>query len=341
MSSKRYAIIFLILMALLTGLFLLKDMKQDDTSENKVRSFHVERPEEVQLIFMTDRTGDKQIYLRKQENGSWTVNDEYPASKKRVDFLLNETMANLKVQGPAPKAAVDNVISYMSINGIKVEVYTENLDNPELTYTVGNTTPSQLGTYFKLPNDNTPMIIQIPGFDGFVNSRYSLELDDWISRRVFASTKEEIKSVSVNYPDSAKNFKLSKTASGNIDFTSEITDVNNGAVKSYLNLFERLNFETYVYTTSDSLKDSLLQAIPFCTIRVESTNRGVDELQFYTKKSHDKMHGLYDKDGNKLAHDPSRFYALYNKMDRVLIVQDYTFGKVLQTASNFSLSQAE
>jgi hypothetical protein len=328
-------------MALLTGLFLLKDMKENKGSEVKERSFHVEHPEDVQLIFMTNRTGDKQIFLRKQEDGSWTVNDEHPASKKRVDFLLNETMANLAVQGPAPKAAIDNILSYMSINGIKVEVYTEDLDKADLTYTVGNTTPSQLGTYFKLPGDNTPMIVQIPGFDGFVNSRYSLELDDWISRRVFASTKEEITSVEVSYPDSSKNFRLNKTASGDIDFTSEITDVNNGAVKSYLNLFERLNFETYVYTTSDSLKDSLLLAIPFCTIRVESTNRGVDELKFYMKKAHEKMHGLYDKDGNALAHDPSRFYALYNKMDRVLIVQDYTFGKVLQTAGNFSLSQAE
>mgnify|MGYP005664211907 FL=1 len=47
------------------------------------------------------------------------------------------------------------------------------------------------------------------------------------------------------------------------------------------------------------------------------------------------MHGLYDKDGNALAQDPSRYYALYNKIDRVLIVQDYTFNKVLKTAEDF------
>jgi len=49
------------------------------------------------------------------------------------------------------------------------------------------------------------------------------------------------------------------------------------------------------------------------------------------------MHGLYDNEGNQFANDPSRFYALYNKLNRVLIVQDYTFGKVLLTAEDFKL----
>ncbi|MBO6515529.1 MAG: hypothetical protein JJ975_03170 [Bacteroidia bacterium] len=337
MTSKRYALLFLILLIAVGGLLWLKQRPEVTQGNEDQQNFAVSNPDEVSLIFMTDQSGDKQIYLRKQPDGTWTVNNSFVASEKRVNFLLNETMSNLKVQGPAPKAAVENVLSYMSIHGIKVEVYTSNPSAPELVYMVGNTTPSQLGTYYKLPGDNLPMIVQIPGFNGFLNSRYDLNEDVWISRALFASNKDQIKSIKVSYPDSLQSFGMTKKPDGNIDFTASLEAVNTGAVKSYFNLFGKLNFETFYNTTSDSLKNALKAKQPFCTIRLESENRGVDELAFYQKESHEKMHGLYDKEGNELAHDPSRFYALSNKFKRVLIVQDYTFGKVLQTAKDFSL----
>ncbi|MFT5513739.1 MAG: hypothetical protein ACI8SE_002148, partial [Bacteroidia bacterium] len=209
---------------------------------------------------------------------------------------------------------------------------------PSKVYLVGNTTPTQLGTYFKFPGENLPMIMQIPGFNGFVNLRYELDEDEWVSPTVFGSTKSEIESVEVTYPEPSKNFRIDRRPGDKFAMTSErITEENKntGAIKSYMTLFEKLNYETFVFTESDSLINSLRAAIPFCTILVKSTNRGTDELKFYPKKSGEKMHGLYDEQGNALVHDPSRYYALYNKMDRVLIVQDYTFGDVLKTSSDF------
>ncbi len=337
MSSKRYAFIVLFLILALVGLYFLKDKSKDIEETDNMTEFAIDHPEDVTLLFMTDQSGENQIYLKKQNDGTWTVNDNHIAWQKKVDFLIKETMVKIKVQGPAPKAAVENILSYMSINGIKVEVYKGGTENPDRVYIVGNTTPSQLGTYFKIPGDHSPMIIQIPGFNGFVNSRYSLKLDDWISRTVFGSVKSQIEEVMVSYPDSTKNFSMIQKEDGNIDFTASIDNVNNGAVKSYLSLFEKRNFETFINTTSDSLKKALLEKTPFCTIRVKSSNREIDELKFYTKKPHEKMHGLYDNEGNQFANDPSRFYALYNKLNRVLIVQDYTFGKVLLTAEDFKL----
>lgn len=337
MGTKKYALLFLVLILILGGLYFFKMKADKQPDSTSLPDFKIENPEDVTLLFMTDQSGENQIYLRKQEDGSWTVNNKFPASEKRVNFLLFETMSKLAVQGPAPKAAVSNVLSYMSINGVKVEAYGNDQTKPSMVYMVGNTTPSQLGTYYKLPGDNLPVIVQIPGFNGFLNSRYSLEEDYWISKRVFGSKKEDIEEVIVTYPDSTQNFSMIQKDDGNIDFTASIDAINTGAVKSYLNLFEKLNFETFVYTTSDSLINALREETPFCKITVKSKNRGVDELAFFQKKSHEKMHGLYDKDGNELAHDPSRFYGLYNKFDRVLIVQDYTFGKVLQTAENFKL----
>lgn len=338
MQSKRYAFIFIALVAILGGLYFLKSKPKTADIPADFQDFAIEQTEEVTLIFMTDQSGDKQIYLKKQDDGTWTINDKHIAWQKKVDFLLQETMAKVEVQGPAPEAAIPNILKYMSINGIKVEVYRNNQPDPDKVYIVGNTTPTQLGTYFKFSGDHKPMIMQIPGFNGFVNSRYELDEDEWVSPTVFGSPKSDIESVTVSYPDSKKSFTINHLPDDKYTMTSEIIsdeNKNTGAIKSYLNLFEKLNYETFVFTKTDSLKDALKNSSPFCTITVNSKSRGTDELKFYLKNSNEKMHGLYDEDGNALVSDPSRYYALYNKIDRVLIVQDYTFGKVMQTADQF------
>ena len=163
MQSKRYVLIFIALLAILGGLYFLKKQPKTGNTPGDYQDFAVDQTNEVTMIFMTNQSGDKQIFLRKQADDSWTINDKHPAWQKKVNFLLNETMAKVEVQGPAPKAAVPNILKYMSINGIKVEVYRNNQPEPSKVYIVGNTTPTQLGTYFKFPGESKPMIMQIPG----------------------------------------------------------------------------------------------------------------------------------------------------------------------------------
>ena len=338
MRPRSHLFILIALILLGVGLFVLRSQNQKAANQNVLPSFAIENPDDVTLIFMTNQTGDKQIYLKKQSDGTWTVNDSFVASQSKVRFLLEETMSNLHTDGPAPKAAFDNIISYMSINGIKVEAYTGG-DQPEMVYIIGNTTPNQLGTYYKKPGDETPYIVDLQGFNGFLNVRYELEEDRWISRTVFSSIKEQIDSVSVEYPEASRSFKMIQPEIGTFVTASEIIKENNkntGAIRSYFTLFEKLNFETFVFTESDSLYNALNAAQPFCTITVNSKNRGKDELKFFKKDAYEKMHGLYDENGNPLVNDPSRYYALYNKLNRVLIVQDYTFGKVMKEAKDFT-----
>ncbi|MCB9261221.1 MAG: DUF4340 domain-containing protein [Flavobacteriales bacterium] len=341
MSSKKYLLILILLVAAAVGLYVLRGQKLN--SHKNTEDFYIENPDKVEMIFMTNLLGDKQIFLKKSADGNWTVNDSFPANKKEVDFLLNGTMAKLRTTGPVPNAAKQNIIKAMAIDGIKVEIY-ENGKNPIKTYIVGGTTPSLLGTYFKNEGNVDPKIVAIPGEEGFVNIRYSLDLDNWISRTIFDSKRLDIEEVEVIYGETPLHgFKMVQNSDGNIDFTAEKFDekmLNGAAVKSYLNNFELKNFEGFIYA-NDSLKDSLLKTTPYCTIRLKSKNRGVDELKFYRKKSYEKMHGLYDSQGNQLAYDPDRFYGIYNKLGRVLIVQDYTFSKNLRSVNNFLLTNPE
>ncbi|MFT5513689.1 MAG: hypothetical protein ACI8SE_002098, partial [Bacteroidia bacterium] len=93
MQSKRYVLIFVALLALLGGLYFLKSKPKTNDTPQDFQDFAIENTDDVTLIFMTNQVGDKQIYLRKQEDNTWTINDKFTAWQKKVDFLLNETMA--------------------------------------------------------------------------------------------------------------------------------------------------------------------------------------------------------------------------------------------------------
>jgi hypothetical protein len=264
------------------------------------------------------------------------LNDKYPASEKQLRILLFETMAKISIKGMVHKNARKNVIGRMASTGVKVEAF----KGKELvkTYYVGGTTPDLMGTYFWMPGSENPMIVQIVGLDGFLNTRYNLDEDVWISRSIFSTKKENIKNVTVQYPSNPNNsFSITQDRENIILGSSNESSrsANLGALKSYLNHFEKLNFENFTENLTPHEIDSISQQTPIAIIRLEQSNGTFDELTIYPKGSFEEMRGLYTESGEKLAHDPDRYYAKWSKLDRLLLIQDYTFNKVLKTHEDF------
>lgn len=333
--NKRWLILSLLLIVLASLLWLRK-MSVTDHSENAIHDFAIHEPATISRVFMVNKAGDH-VDLKKNGNG-WTLNDSFDAWQSRVESLLNETISKVKVKGTVPKAARNNVLRRMEISGIKVEIYTGNTSKPELVYYVGGTTPDLLGTYFLKEGDKDPFVLYLPDLNGYLSTRYSLDLDDWISRSVFASSKEEIKSVEVVYPGNSQlSFKINQVDSTLMleGVSGNTSEVNGSALRSYLNLFDVLNFEGYIDSKSDRFNDSLRKTLPVCIIKVISTNRGTDILSIYEKPIDERTGALYDKSGNPLTQDTDKYFAFYNKLNRLLLIQDYTFGKVMVRRQDF------
>ncbi|MCB0733098.1 MAG: DUF4340 domain-containing protein [Flavobacteriales bacterium] len=322
---------FILLGALIVVLGILVYLRQTaETTQSDLasREFAIKSGDDISRIFMVDQEGNR-IDLKRQSGNSWTVNDSFEAWQSHVDFLIDETLEKVAIKGPVPKAARDNVIRRMIITGIKVEVYT-NGDEPEMVYYVGGTTPDQLGTYFKHPDDQDPFIVHIPGFNGYLNVRYSLDLDDWISRTVFASERDQIKSVRVEYPSEPLNsFKITNGEQFDVEMDASVAGpLNKGLIKTFLSSFSKLNFEGYDDSKNPRYIDSLKNTVPLIILTVESFNRGITKMTVYPKPMDERTGTLYDKDGNQLAVDADRYYAFVNDRDRLLLIQDYTFGQV-------------
>ena len=59
-----------------------------------------------------------------------------------------------------------------------------------------------------LENSSEPYVVSIPGFNGYLSSRFSCEENDWKDKIIFNYDKNEIESVHLNYRDTIHSFKI-------------------------------------------------------------------------------------------------------------------------------------
>lgn len=335
--KKKSILIFILLAAGFMAWYLLRPTRKG-TSDKSKTAFAIENTNDIDKIFISHKTEGK--VLLEKKNGIWIVNGKYEAFKPTIDFLLNETLKKIRVKGPVPKPARDIVIASMATMAFKIEIYAKG--ELEKVYYVGQPTTDMMGTYMYLEGSDEPYITNIPGFDGFLSSRYPVDEKEWVSKVIFDYKPEQILSVDVNYPsDVNAGFTVTrKNNKGDFDISAAKTapngTMNYAAVKSYFGMFGFKCAEAFVELTPHKL-DSMKKSVPFCIITLKDSNTVTRKLTVYKRVSSDRDHSLRDTKGNRLAYDPSRFNALLDDDNRVMIIQDLVFDPIMINFSDFFL----
>ena len=206
----------------------------------------------------------------------------------------------------------------MSTSGVKIEIYTNN-KKPLKKYTIGHSTSNHLGTYMLLDKGETPYIMHIPGFNGFLSPRYGIignRIDEnkWRNTTIFNLNNKEIKNISVNhinYPDSS--FYLSIDKKILFDNNQNKIPYNAQKVKQFINHFQKLNCEVFKKD-----KSILFNSNPIHIMIVNSdTLRTYEMNNSIIKKKEDNF-------------NIQRMYATLNNGE-LMLIQNYVFNKVLIT----------
>ncbi|HEY9115366.1 MAG TPA: hypothetical protein VIN10_11760, partial [Bacteroidales bacterium] len=205
-KNKIYLIVVILLVAV--ALTILVTYRYS-TLDQRESDFGVRDTATVTRIFMADKQLNK-VELLKTSRG-WLLNGKYPASSEMMEMLLG-TLKSLKVKAPVSLASRDNVITRMAAIGIKVEVYQDDyrinlfdkiklFKHEKLTkvFYVGDATQNNLGTYMLMEDASQPFIVFIPGFRGFLYTRFSTQADDWKSHVVFNEKLIDIEKVELNF----------------------------------------------------------------------------------------------------------------------------------------------
>lgn len=331
--KKSLIVLSILLVAAIISLPIIDYIKKPKLKE--LKDFAIQNPETVDSIFLANRTGDY-VTLRKQTDGNWTANNAFNASPDKIALLL-KTMNKLEAKNPVAMSAQKSVVADLSTTGVKVEIYQGGKKSK--TYYVGGTTADQMGTFMYMDGSTIPFVVHIPGFRGYLTSRYMVQAREWRDKAIFSTPVDKLAAVSVTYPDSAfKSFELKKTPA-NV-FTVSQKGLVAGKTKQllakqYVALFDKITFEDYIEGYSKNYTDSLRGAKPLAIVTVQKTDGKNATLRVYYKPVTSDTKTLFDKNGNQLVYDTDNYFALIDGSPELITVQDYIFRHVFKGYKDF------
>ncbi len=336
MKKNTPILIITLILAAIAAFFLLTQRKA--TVKEELKDFAINDTASITKIFIADKQ-NHQLTLQRQSNKKWMVNNKFYAQSDIINTLLT-TMKDLRVRTRVGKMEFNSVINSMAASAVKCEIYTNDAGKPAKVYYVGYETKDLLGTYMLLDGSTTPFVMEIPGFNGYLNSRYVTDEQVWREHIVFDYKPEEISSITLNYtlePEKSfkigtegKPFKVSSPVTG-----EAIAAPDSVALDSYLGFFQFINFEGFDTEFSQHERDSLFRTVPLYTITVKDKSGKENSIKIYPKPISQRSLTQTDPEGKPLKYDLDRMYALVNDGQDFVVIQQYVFGKLFRQLSDF------
>lgn len=349
MNKKNLLILFIAIVLLIVAVFFITS-QSNSTLSGKENNFAVEDTSSVTRIFLADKSGH-QILLNRNDNGLWMVNDSLESLQEKVYTLL-ETIKGIDVQRPVSNKAHNGVISRLAASSVKVEVYQKvhyiNFFNEiklfpyeknTRTYYVGGETQDKMGTYMLIEGAENPYIVGIPGFRGFVSTRYTALLADWRHHRIFESRINEINQLKVVYKENPESsFRIENIDNRafklyDISKKRYLSQFDTVKVIEYLTSYRNIRFE---YLMNERLRDSRIDSIanqqPVHIIELKRQD-GVSQR---VETHYMPANGRLDLDGNPLHYNPDKMYAFINGGADIVTVQFFVFDKLFKPIGYFT-----
>lgn len=328
---KKNRILFGLIVVLGIVTIILLSRNSNSSIRRELRDFAVEDTASIDRIFMV-RKDNQQVTLTRL-NDHWMVNDKYVARTDAIGNLL-KTLNRMRVKSPVSTSMLDNAVRMLATRNTKVEVYHKK--KLLKTFYVGGPTQDQMGTFMMLEGSSKPFVIDIPGFTGYLSTRFFVEEMGWRSTGIFKYNFNDIKAISVINEDNPKaSFHLA--SSGNNRYKLTLPEginipgtLDTVGVRFYISQFEKVNFEFFADNTPQRIKDSLLAAKPYRILTLED-NAGITTKVIAWKRL---GNGKLDNDGNPLIWDDERMWALIDDKSWV-VIQFYVFNSLFANSNNF------
>jgi hypothetical protein len=304
LKNKRLFLILILLFALV--FFLVKSKKEKGTIPGSQKDFALSDTSEIDKIFLADKAGHSLLLEKRSQE--WVVNKKFPARKDVLQNLLY-TLKNVEVKMPVANAAFNSIIAQLAASAIKVEIYKKG--SLLKTYYVGGPTQDLLGTFMLMDKADRPFIMHIPGFNGYLTTRYSPVEEIWKERILFKGNEKDIASIKIDYPKNPeKSFLLDVNKKMAYTASNKKVNVSDSVLKAYLLFFNNTPFETWAIEQNKLQVDSILALPPLAIVEVAYTTERKISCKLYPMK------------------DSNRLYAKVENTE-LLIVQHYVFDKIL------------
>lgn len=322
---------YIIITFLLAGLSIFLFLRQKKSTLNRALSdFSVKDTAAVDKIFLADMQGVQVTLVR---NGrKWQIDGKQDARMDAVQIML-ATLHDLKVKYPVAKAAFNNIIKDMATSSVKVELYSGGKKTK--TIYVGSPTKDHDGTYMMLEGSSTPFVVEIPGFQGYLSTRFFTSPNQWRASVLLSYNIAQIKELEVilhTNPASSFSIHVDKDASqSRFRFTlfdakkQVVSRFDTSLVMQYLSAYKQVNYEFIADQISKTKLDSALTR-PYLSLLitdVSSKKKKIDVLAIPMPP------GSTNRGGESIAYDDERAYVLAdNNRKEIFIGQYFVFDRL-------------
>ena len=335
----RKTILYLVVLGILGFAIYYFLISNNDTSYNTAEAgFTVKDTGNIGRIFLVSNDGEA-ITLDRTDSG-WVVNKKYKALASTLDLLMT-TMYQQAPLYPVTKAAYEDVVKTLSTDGTKIELYGRDGKKIKVFY-VGGVALNNTGTNMLMDGAKMPYVVQVPGFVGYLSSRYTTKLTDWRDRTVFNIPQSEIKSISMHYDSKPGNSFLVTRENDSFTVKPEDDKLVKGApgqnsrrAKIYATYFSDVNCEGYLNGLPDM--DTTLRTAP-----KQST---IDIIGLHGQHQHADIYWMaINKRSKNVANTPvdvpedydaDRLYAVINNSRDTVMIQQYAFRNIFRKAGEF------
>lgn len=302
----------------------------------------------ITKVYLADRM-DNETLLERNADG-WTLNGIYKAHPKKIDQLFY-TLYKVRIRMPVSVASHDNVITQLAGRSTKVEIY-QNVPRINLfnkirlfyhetrtkVFYVGESTQDNNGTFMLREGADQAYIVYIPGFRGYISTRFTANPDDWRDHTIFHESLANIQSVSIEFGDDAmRSFRVDNDGHHSYKLTrladNQELPIDTLKVINFLSAFSDLRFETLLNTTFSQERIDSITHTRYLHHLTLVNKEGVQTTMTTFTKRQQTLNSIPEEEREI---DVDRMYALVNNDRDFVLVQYYTFDKVLKDVTYFT-----
>lgn len=216
---------------------------------------------EIRLIEKHVDTVFRQILLRRQKDGSWLIGDTLEVFSQPLQTLLH-TLVVQTPRAPVATTAVRNVLKFLKEH--RVEVFLRFKDGREEVFYVGGPTPDQRASYMLRPGSDQPYEVFVPGFEGYVTSRYYPDISVWQPNVLFEVRPVDLQAIQLEWVgEPAQSWKLERSQPGAPWRLASGESTDSAQVAEYL-----LAYTGKFYADEWAPPDSLVGLSPLAEMRL-------------------------------------------------------------------------
>ena len=344
-KNKLPIILAIILIAI--AVILIWNNRYLTTLRGDSADFQVWDTASITKVYLADRM-DNETLLERTDHG-WTLNKDYKAHPKKIEQLFY-TLYKVRVRMPVSVASHDNIISQMASRSTKVEIYQWvpriNLFNiiklfyhetRTKVFYVGESTMDSSGTFMLREGADQAYIVHIPGFRGYISTRFTADPDDWRDHTIFHETLANIQSITIEFGDDPmRSFRVDNTGRHQYQLTrlgdNQQLPLDTLKVINLLSSFNDIRFEALINNiTPQSRMDSIRNSQFLHRITLVNKEGTTTSMITFPKR----VQARNTIPEEERAADVDRMYAFINNDRDFVLVQYYIFDKVLRDVNYY------